>query len=303
MLSGRSRKQGFTLIELLVVIAIIALLAAILLPVLQIATGAGRGALCKKKENNYFLGIRFYLNSYGEFFPLAWLESSNPDPRLGKLSYWRINVHEQAESGFKRHVDLVAKETAKMKFDADKVFWSDSAKGYTKDYFGPILIFKGFMTANTEIDTTQHDSDTNPYDRHAHYTSVVRPDVGSSIRPVITDVDASFPDPEVTVSDTKNKSLTTGHGKDLQGGWNLARVTAPSDATSIDLFIGVSRSQRQVGGDYSMQNCRFDYRHNGAANVSFLDGHVIELKEDNSNMVVQVNDCWNKLDPWTKVTP
>jgi len=277
-------------------------LIALAVHVFTIQTPPPHRTRCKDMLFRNYLGLRLYLNTYQDFFPLAWLESERPDDRLGKLSYWRLLIQEQAESGFNRIIDVEAHETAKMKFGTNKVSWSDSAKGYTKDYFGPSLLFRGFMDpATMEIDTTKHDSDANPCDRHAPYISVIGRDVPHSQRPVLTDVDASFPDPEITESDTKNRSLTTGHGKDLKQGWTLARATAPSDATSIDLFIGVGRSLRvykETDADYGLLNSRFDFRHNGSVNVLFLDGHVAAVRETDEGKLRAVHDAWNKLDPW-----
>ncbi|MHC4511706.1 MAG: type II secretion system protein [Planctomycetota bacterium] len=45
------KHKGFTLIELLVVIAIIALLMALLMPVLRTAREQGKRAVCEQQEN------------------------------------------------------------------------------------------------------------------------------------------------------------------------------------------------------------------------------------------------------------
>ena len=58
----------FTLIELLVVIAIIAILAAILLPVLQTARARGRSASCVNNQKQVASGIIAYGGDYNEYF-------------------------------------------------------------------------------------------------------------------------------------------------------------------------------------------------------------------------------------------
>jgi prepilin-type N-terminal cleavage/methylation domain-containing protein/prepilin-type processing-associated H-X9-DG protein len=58
------RENGFTLIELLVVIAIIALLAAMLLPVLGRAQEAGRTAACKSNLRQYGVALRMYVDDF-----------------------------------------------------------------------------------------------------------------------------------------------------------------------------------------------------------------------------------------------
>jgi prepilin-type N-terminal cleavage/methylation domain-containing protein/prepilin-type processing-associated H-X9-DG protein len=64
-----STQPGFTLIELLVVIAIIAVLAALLLPVLSRAKDSGLGASCLSNTHQIGLGVLMYADDNKQFFP------------------------------------------------------------------------------------------------------------------------------------------------------------------------------------------------------------------------------------------
>ena len=61
--------KGFTLIELLVVIAIIAILAALLLPVLSGAKASTKRATCLNNLKQINLGIHMYAGDNGDTLP------------------------------------------------------------------------------------------------------------------------------------------------------------------------------------------------------------------------------------------
>jgi prepilin-type N-terminal cleavage/methylation domain-containing protein/prepilin-type processing-associated H-X9-DG protein len=68
-----NKKQAFTLIELLVVIAIIAILAALLLPVLSRAKQKAQGTVCLNSGKQLMTAMLTYTTDNSEFFP------PNPD--------------------------------------------------------------------------------------------------------------------------------------------------------------------------------------------------------------------------------
>lgn len=66
MALSRVTKRAFTLIELLVVIAILALLAALLLPVLNHAKGSGKKAVCLSNTRQIDLALIMYVDDHAD---------------------------------------------------------------------------------------------------------------------------------------------------------------------------------------------------------------------------------------------
>ncbi|KPK41480.1 MAG: hypothetical protein AMJ65_09390 [Phycisphaerae bacterium SG8_4] len=65
------KKDAFTLIELLVVTAIVALLMAILMPVLGKAEDQAHTIGCRSNLKQYGIGLRMYLDDNDHDFPDA----------------------------------------------------------------------------------------------------------------------------------------------------------------------------------------------------------------------------------------
>jgi len=106
--------SGFTLIELLVVIAIIAILAAVLLPVLARARENARKATCQSNLKQIAMGVLMYTQDHDETFPILY-----PEP----YSYARVWA-----SWVKPYIAGKAGTT-----DADDVFKCPNVRGYQKD--------------------------------------------------------------------------------------------------------------------------------------------------------------------------
>ena len=90
----RARGKRFTLIELLVVIAIIAILASLLLPSLQSAKDAVRGAVCKNNLKQIATASMTYSNDWNGILP-----------HNGSSADWAA-WHELSTSGYHRKLEV-----------------------------------------------------------------------------------------------------------------------------------------------------------------------------------------------------
>jgi prepilin-type N-terminal cleavage/methylation domain-containing protein/prepilin-type processing-associated H-X9-DG protein len=77
---SRGGQLGFTLIELLVVIAVIAILAALLLPVLSSARRKAQGTQCLNNLRQISQGTFLYCQDNNDSLPFAWYDE--PDPKV-----------------------------------------------------------------------------------------------------------------------------------------------------------------------------------------------------------------------------
>ncbi len=78
-LKAHARHQGFTLMELLIVIAVIAMLATLLLPVLEMANAQGRKARCGSNLRQAFLATKTYSVSFDSWYPSPAYADTQPD--------------------------------------------------------------------------------------------------------------------------------------------------------------------------------------------------------------------------------
>jgi prepilin-type N-terminal cleavage/methylation domain-containing protein len=76
----RTPRRGFTLIELLVVIAIIAILAALLLPVLAASKDKAQRMACINNMTQLIKGAAVYANDFADYLPPVWIDPTVDGP-------------------------------------------------------------------------------------------------------------------------------------------------------------------------------------------------------------------------------
>ena len=69
-------RKAFSLVELLVVIAIIAILAALLIPVLLRAKASARSATCKNRLHQIGVALQMFVNDHGNAYPY-WIDNDD----------------------------------------------------------------------------------------------------------------------------------------------------------------------------------------------------------------------------------
>jgi prepilin-type N-terminal cleavage/methylation domain-containing protein/prepilin-type processing-associated H-X9-DG protein len=246
-------KPGFTLIELLVVIAIIAILAAMLLPVLARAKVAARTTVCRNNMRQIRLAYAIYEDTYGNGHPaenyMRWIKDGGDFSHPAVLTpknmisasdpnaYWGVAY---APSSANNHVFFCPE--AKL---ADDHHIDDGQPQYNDGYFkdGHIYITYGF---NGYYQTPSAGARGFPM---AWFRDVVNGDrpIGTPARPTS---ELRFPSDTLMFQDSYEALLDGIQDTPL----NLSQWAAWPDR--LDCY----------------------FRHNNRGNIMWADGHVSQAR-------------------------
>jgi prepilin-type N-terminal cleavage/methylation domain-containing protein/prepilin-type processing-associated H-X9-DG protein len=140
-----SRRPAFTLIELLVVIAIIAILAAMLLPVLAKAKNKAKSIQCLNNQKQIALGYTMYSSDFNNYLPVAgqsrgdgtvwpaeWYAETSVYYGKGTTNITALN----AQGTLQACPSFDTNKLAKIGLTTDPNFLSYGGYGHNWDYLG-----------------------------------------------------------------------------------------------------------------------------------------------------------------------
>ena len=240
-------KRCFSLIELLISIAIIAILASMLLPVLQKARESARAISCANQVKQLFYGISSYCEAYEGWGPIT--QSNYAED--GLFYYWSRLMWKLKYSSSPKSFLCPSAEEYYMTRELKSVKFNQSGENWRYPHYGLNCYFGVAYKPGGSHDVYVFGKD-----------DVEAPDF--------------IPYRKYRLIQTRSPSKTvltgdTAHG--TGGGFNLY-----SSAVTENRFTGfqtISRSKTVLDNHPGL----LDRRHGGKGNIGWVDGHVTSVRE------------------------
>ncbi len=259
-MNSRLHQKGFTLIELLVVVAIIAILAAMLMPVLRRARDSARDISCISQLKQFGHGFSIYTNNFNSYYPP-----------------WK-----QTYTGFKVR---------------SASYWNWSWELYTSGLINDIGVFKCPQVPNSEIDSRYSIGDRSIYEipdggqAHRYHGYGYNMDfIGGKG----TDNRSSFTDYEYGETPTKVSGIRRSSATIILGdAWNSIANPINEELPGVLGYYGRCIFTNNARSGHQLHN-----RHGGrtGANLLWGDGHSDFFEDAWPIIQTRINSTYKFLD-------